>query len=279
MLTIKGFAQHTISGGVADKQAAPLAFANIILTSSSDSLFKKGVVSDSAGNFRFNNLHAGNYKLTASLINYLNYSARFNLSADTSIFVQLNDTLQDLNAIVITSRKPVFEKTADRFVFNVANSPLTTGGAAWDVLQHTPMLMVNNTSVSIIGSSGATVYINDRKSVLSGEDLARYLQAMPADNIIKIEVITAPSAKYEAGTGGGIINIVLKKILDDGLNGSLTLGDRQATYNNQNGSLQLNYRHNRYSQSFTASTGLGKQHFGFDNIITYTNPQQQERLI
>jgi len=96
-----------------------------------------------------------------------------------------------------------------------------------------------------------TVYINDRKSVFTGKELKEYLKTIPADNLLKIEVITSPSSRYESA--GAVINIVLKKRDDEGMKGSISLTNTQNTKNNQYGSLNLNYHRKNFTQTFTGS--------------------------
>lgn len=143
------------------------------------------------------------------------------------------------------------ESKADRTVFNVANSSILAGNTTWDIVRMTPLVSIdNNDNVKAEGES-VTVYINDRKSVFTGKELKEYLKTIPADNLMKIEVITSPSSRYEAT--GSVINIVLKKRDDEGLKGSISLTNTQNTKNNQYGSLNLNYHKKNFTQTFTGS--------------------------
>ncbi|MBW8358263.1 MAG: outer membrane beta-barrel family protein [Weeksellaceae bacterium] len=156
-----------------------------------------------------------------------------------------------IKEVVLTARKPTIESKADRTVFNVANSAILTGNTTWDVLRMTPLVNIdNNDNVQAEGSS-VTVYINDRKSVFTGKELKEYLKTIPADNLMKIEVITTPSAKYE--TAGAVVNIVLKKNENEGLKGSVSLGNSQSYKNSQSSNLNLNYHKKRFTQSLSGS--------------------------
>lgn len=272
--------QSRISGIVFSDSSKPLSFVSVyLLNDSTNRNIPHGTLSNDSGKFELGPIQKGSYILVARLVGYDEFKAHIIVSgnSDTTFHIQLTDSSSGLGAVIVRSRKPVFVKKIDRFVFNVANSPAAVGGNAWDVLQHTPLVSANNSgSLSVMGNSSVTVYINNRKSFLSGEDLTSYLQSMPTDNIVSIEVITMPPVSYDAGSGGAVINIVLKKILDDGLKGSITLTDQQATYNKQRASLQLNYKHNRYTQSLTIGGGLGKSYAKFDNTINYYNINQTE---
>ena len=163
------------------------------------------------------------------------------------------DTIKskEIETVTLIARKPTVESKADRTVFNVANSSILAGNTTWDIMRMTPLVSIdNNDNVKAEGES-VTVYINDRKSVFTGKELKEYLKTVPADNLMKIEVITSPSSRYEAT--GAVINIVLKKRDDEGLKGSISLTNTQNTKNNQYGSLNLNYHKKNFTQTFTGS--------------------------
>jgi len=160
-------------------------------------------------------------------------------------------TSTEIESVTLIARKPTVESKADRTVFNVANSSMLAGNTTWDIVRMTPLVSIdNNDNVKAEGES-VTVYINDRKSVFTGKELKEYLKTIPADNLMKIEVITSPSSRYEAT--GSVINIVLKKRDDEGLKGSISLTNTQNTKNNQYGSLNLNYHKKNFTQTFTGS--------------------------
>lgn len=164
------------------------------------------------------------------------------------------DTLnkqKEIEVVTIVAKKPTVESKADRTVFNVANSSILAGNTTWDIVKMSPLVSVDNNDVIKAEGESVTVYINDRKSVFTGKELKEYLKTIPADNLLKIEVITSPSSRYEAT--GAVINIVLKKRDDEGLKGSISLTNTQNTKNNQYGSLNLNYHKKSFTQTFTGS--------------------------
>lgn len=163
-----------------------------------------------------------------------------------------NDTIKpkekEIEAVTIVARKPTVESKVDRTVFNVANSSILAGNTTWDVLRMTPLLSIDNNDAIKAEGESVTVYINDRKSVFTGKELKEYLKTIPADNLMKIEVITSPSSRYEAT--GSVINIVLKKRDDEGMKGSMTFNNRQNTKNSQYTNLNLNYHKKSFTQTF-----------------------------
>ena len=177
------------------------------------------------------------------------------LLAATLTLAQTNDTIKtkekEIEAVTVIAKKPTVENKADRTVFNVANSSIIAGNTTWDIVRMTPLVNIdNNDNIRAEGQS-VTVYINDRKTVFTGKELKEYLATIPADNLMKVEVITSPSSRYEAT--GAVINIVLKKREDEGIKGSISLTNRQNTKNNQYGSINLNYHKKNFTQTFTGS--------------------------
>lgn len=165
-----------------------------------------------------------------------------------------SDTLKGQKAIEevkIIAKKPTVETKVDRTVFNVANSSVLAGNTTWDILRMTPLVSVDNNDVIKSEGENVTVYINDRKSVFTGKELKEYLKSLPADNLMKIEVITNPSSRYEST--GQVINIVLKKREDEGVKGSISLTNTQNTKNNQYGSFNINYHKKSFTQTLTGS--------------------------
>ncbi len=163
------------------------------------------------------------------------------------------DTVQtkSIEEVVVIARKPTIESKADRTVFNVANSSILTGNSTWDVLRMTPLVNIDNNDNVQAEGNAVTVYINDRKSVFTGKELKEYLKTIAADNLMKIEVITTPSAKYE--TGGAVINIVLKRNENEGMKGSVSLGNSQSFKNSQSSNANLNYHRKGFTQSLSGS--------------------------
>ncbi len=166
-----------------------------------------------------------------------------------------NDTIKpkekEIEAVTVTVRKPTVESKVDRTVFNVANSSILAGNTTWDVLRMTPLVSIDNNDAIKAEGESVTVYINDRKSVFTGKELKEYLKTIPADNLMKVEVITSPSSRYEAT--GSVINIVLKKRDDEGLKGSVTFNNRQNTKNSQYTNLNLNYHKKSFTQTLIGS--------------------------
>ncbi|HEY6899398.1 MAG TPA: outer membrane beta-barrel protein, partial [Puia sp.] len=164
---------------------------------------------------------------------------------DTLLPAKKKDTL--LPAALVTGKKPLMQMETDRLRFNVAGTDLAAGNTIWGVIEKTPLVRASEDgSIQISGTSGAVVYINNKKKVLSGMALKAYLSAMPSDNLEAIEVITTPSSKYDAEGGAGILNIIIRKKKDEGFDGNAVLTMRETAVNSQSGSVFLNNRSGKW---------------------------------
>ncbi|HBV14955.1 outer membrane beta-barrel family protein [Chryseobacterium carnipullorum] len=154
-----------------------------------------------------------------------------------------SDTVKANTIEGITLTKQVFKKQSDRFVYDVAASPVAKGNTTFDLLKQTPLLSsTDDKTLKIAGKNNALIYINGRKTNMDAESLVQLLKSTPAENIQKIEVITVPGSEYQVESSDGIINIVMKKKMSDGLNGNMRMSNMQNKYNGSSASLSLNYR-------------------------------------
>ncbi len=245
---------NSIAGTTGDSVTGKaLGFVTINLLTEKDSLIHT-VFSDSSGAYQFNRVSPGRYKLNFSLTGYSpSFSPVFTL-VDTLTFnagVQhLSPDIKQLSQVNIISRKPVIEKSMDGIIYNVQQDLLAAGGTAIDVLRKTPMVSVGQDgSPSIRGSSNIRVYIDDKPSDLYASNVADALRLIPAEEIVRIEVILYPSAKYDAEGTDGVIHIITKKNKMNGINGTLSvnIGNRPKNFN-----LAINMRRNKWILSATS---------------------------
>ncbi|MFP3591543.1 TonB-dependent receptor domain-containing protein [Chryseobacterium sp. SIMBA_038] len=167
-----------------------------------------------------------------------------------------SDTLKTKSIEGVTLTKQVFKKQSDRFVYDVAASPVTKGNTTFDILKQTPLLSsTDDKTLKIAGKNNALIYINGRKSNMDADSLVQFLKNTPAENIQKIEVITVPGSEYQVESSDGIINIVLKKKMSDGLSGNMRMSNSQNKFNGSNASFSANYRKDKLGISANLSGG------------------------
>lgn len=154
----------------------------------------------------------------------------------------------DLGEVFIRVNKPVFQQKADKMVFNVENSTLSEGSTILEVLGRAPGVIVSQEGeLSLRGKKGVSVMINGKLSSLSSKELANLLRSTNSSAVKNIEIIANPSAKYDATGNAGIINIVLKKSVLEGLNGSVYTSVGRGRKNRMNTGMNINYNHKGWS--------------------------------
>ena len=231
MGSVIGFVKDSLSG-------EPIEFVNVMLENNVDSAAILGAVTNHNGKFEFKNVKYGKYSIKVSYLGYktkitsmFTINSKNNLiDAGTILLVGTTVTLED---VLVTSQKSLFSNSIDKKVYNVSQDIMSKSGSASDLLQNVPSVQVDiDGGVTLRGSSNVLIMINGKTSPLMGRNQSVILQGIPANTIDKIEVITNPSAKYRPDGTSGIINIVLKKNRNTGLNGTV------------NGNLGLEGRHN-----------------------------------
>jgi iron complex outermembrane receptor protein len=238
-----------ISGTVKDDNGSPLAGTTVSLLKAGDSTVLKLAVSKENGNYTFSEIKEGHYRISASHIGYKTiFSASFSFAASQITVPELK-LVKEGNAlanVTVTAKKPIVEVKADRMILNVEGTINATGSNALELLRKSPGVTLDkDDNISLAGKNGVQVYIDGRVTPLSGADLAIYLKTLQSSQIESIELITNPSAKYDAAGNAGIINIKLKKNKSLGTNGSVNAGWAVGTYGKYNGGASLNYRNRK----------------------------------
>ncbi|HNP20461.1 MAG TPA: TonB-dependent receptor [Panacibacter sp.] len=245
LLSFASMAQN-IKGTVKDAEGKPVANANISLLSAKDSSVVKLAVSDQYGQYHFANIKDGRYLGSISYVGYKTaWSPAFNVAAaDVTIpDIAITKLSGDLKNVTVVAKKPMIEVKADKTIVNVENSINAVGSDALELLRKSPGVLVDkDDALSLAGKNGVQVYIDGKPSPLSGADLAAYLKSIQSTQIESIELITNPSAKYEAAGNAGIINIKLKKNKAFGTNGSVNAGYNIGIYPKYNGGFAFNHR-------------------------------------
>lgn len=239
----------TISGKVVDGGNQKIIdAATLSLYKAKDSSLVKISLADKTGNFVFENIPAGDYYIIATSTGHLQSNTAVLHVTDNSITkagtLKLIEQAKTLTAVsVVATRRPFIERKIDKTVINVDASITSAGSTALEVLEKSPGVTVDKDgNVSLKGKAGVMIMLDGKPSYLSGDQLANLLKNMPASEIDQIEIMTNPSAKYDAAGNSGIINIKTKKNKRAGINGSLTAGVTQGRYTKTNEGFNINYR-------------------------------------
>lgn len=259
---IVSFAQTpaTVTGSARDEQGKALQSATVSLLRSKDSSLVKVAVTDAAGVYEFAGIKPGRYFVSVALVGYQKQaSPSFDVNgADYKAGdLVLHPSAREVNEVVVQTRKPFIETKIDKTVVNVESSPSSAGATALDILEKSPGVSVNSDgAISLRGKAGVVVMLDGKPSYMSATDLANLLKNMPASALDQVEIMTNPSARYDASGNSGIINIKTKKGRNNGFNGNFTVGGtaafvkvKDALYvvpKSQN-SFNFNYRQDKFN--------------------------------
>ena len=264
-----GLCAQQIEGRLADSEGGPLALAAVTLLQQADSSLVKATVSRDDGSFLLPGIPVGSYLLRSRILGFaplevpLDTDGR-DLNLGTLV---LEEQAQGLDQVTVTAEKPLVQVMADKTVFNVAGTLNAVGSSALELLRKAPgVVIANDGGVILEGKSGVQYYVNGKPSPLSGTDLTAYLESLQASDIESLELITQPSARYDAAGNAGIINIVLKKDKSLGTNGSVSTGVSVGHYKNYNGSVTFNSRGKSGNLYGSYSNRFGKS-YNFLNLL------------
>src|SRR5687767_7672031 len=246
-LSAVGVSAQKITGIVKDEQGKNLSSASVLLKRVKDSSVAKIAASNSSGRYEFNNIPAGNYFIGITHVGYaVKSSPAFEVNEAGEVQVPelvLEKRNTNLEGITVTARKPMVEVKADKTILNVEGTINAVGNDALELLRKAPGVLVDkDDNVSLSGKNGVQIYIDGKPSPLSGQDLASFLKSLQSAQIESIEIITNPSAKYDAAGNAGIINIRLKKNQSFGTNGSVNAGYNIGIHGRYNAGIALNHR-------------------------------------
>lgn len=258
------FAQ-SVEGIITDKDNKPALETEVLITKND---VKFSAITDDKGMFKIPLKEDGEYLFEIIKDGVKTNSEKITVKGTHRKDLQIKEapvTEQKIEGVTVTAKKKLFERKVDRLVFNVENSVASQGIDAIEALAKTPMVKTSDDAISIAGKSNVAVMINDRLLNLNGQELINYLKTLRSDDILKIEVITTPPAKYDAEGKSGLINIILKKNTNLGWNGSVqTSGNYfwgRPTVSARSGAT-FNYQGEKLSLSTNLSVG--------DNYWYYT---------
>ena len=258
MATLLPAQTYRLSGCVQDENRQPVEVANVLLKQAKDSTYITGMLTDTQGCFSFDQ-PLGEYLLHITLIGSEDLYVPVVLQRNKNVGeLTLKSSSALLDEVTVTAARPVIKRLVDRVVFDAHNTIASAGGSALDLLREVPGLQVGQNSIGIIGKGGIKVYINDRETKLSGDELIDYLRSYDASQILKVEVITTPPSKYDAAGNAGIINIRLKSRPKDYVGGTASASYSTGEKDNYGyGGINLNLSKGRVSSFLNGGTTQG----------------------
>ena len=203
------FAQNKITGTIVeDANGKGIPFVNVGLFRQADSVFVSGAASDDKGKFELLAPN-GDYRLTVSAIGFQTFEQELTVNGKQDLGqLKLKEGSTKLSEVTITEKRPMFAVEGEKTMYNVAEDPSIQTGTLSDALQNAPGVEVDvEGNITLRGTSSVEVWINDKPSHMTAENLKTYIQTLPANSLDRVEVITNPSARY-GSKADGIINIV-----------------------------------------------------------------------
>ncbi|MEO7394531.1 MAG: TonB-dependent receptor, partial [Chitinophagaceae bacterium] len=272
LLSAISFAQTkpaTITGKITENTGKPLPLATVTLLKAKDSALVKTAITNNSGDFNMTNIQPETYFISATSVGHSkNSSKTFTITEGqdfTSSAVVLSQSNTSLAEVTVQAKKPMIEVRADKTIFNVESSINATGSNAFELLQKSPGVSVDrDDNISMQGKNGVKIYIDGKPTQMSGADLAAYLRSINSADMESIEMVTNPSAKYDAAGNAGIINIRLKKNKNYGANGNFSSGVGFGHTPKLNNSLSLNYRNKKINLFSNYSNSFGKSQFNLN---------------
>ncbi len=263
-------AKDQVSGRLLDEHAKPLEYTTVTLLVAADSSFVTNSMTDLEGKFTFPSVKPGTYKIRVSSVGYSPYTTKpFTVGGNVAVTIApiaMQSSGENLKEVKITASKPLVEAKSDRLVFNVENSAMAVGNSL-QVLKSAPFVRISaDNTVSLQGKR--TMILIDGKPIPDAA-LENILQTMPAGNILKIELITQPSAKYDAAFGA-VINIITKKSQIEGFTGDVRADASTGKY--AIGNLNTSATFKRKNLTIYANGGITKG----DNIFGITSERFQD---
>lgn len=255
-----------VTGSILDEDGKPLVYTTVTLLMAIDSAFVLNALTDLSGIFSFPEVKTGTYKIKVSSMGYHAYTTKAFKVGDGAAVIPLEPIAmkvadKTLKEVQVIGRKPIVETKSDRFIFNVDNSAMAVGNSL-QVLKSAPFVRVSAENVLSLQGKKTMVLI-DNKPVPDAA-LENILLTMPAGNILKVELITQPSAKYDASYGA-VINIITKKSQIEGVTGNLRTDGSAGNYATGSVNAGATYKHKKLTVYANAGINKGDNYFSVES--------------
>ena len=260
--------KYNLSGRIIDTDQNPIPYATVVLLDQGNQI--TGGSTNDEGRFTVA-APSGDYTFSARYLGFATAEFAVSITTTTDLGdITLEAESEAIDEVVVTAQ--LIRREADRFVVDVANSPIAMGKNGEELLKSSPGVWIQDDKISINGSSGSKIYLNDREVKMEDAQLIAYLRSLNANDIQRIEVIPQSGADYDAASSGGIIKITTKKRLDTGLQGSasLTVNGTKGLYNVMP-SVSLNYNRGNLNLYGRTWAGVSGQQYTMKEHTDYTS--------
>jgi len=219
----------------------PLPFATVTILSVPDTIQKQEKITDSNGVVLFRLYQTRPYRIRVTSVNYQPLEKNITIKGDNpTLTLVVNKAEQSLSSVVVTASKPLMRQDDDKTIVDPENLAIASTNA-YEILEKIPGMFVDQDgNIFLTSTTPAKIYINGREQRMSTADIATLLKSLPPNAIASVEIMRTPSAKYDASSSGGIVNIILRKGIKIGLTGSINAGMNQGFYGNQFAGINLN---------------------------------------
>lgn len=263
--------QNKIEGTVTNTRNEKLPLVSVEIYNPQNVLLKT-LTTNGDGYFSVEGITENQVKLIIKDLEYSQIEKTINLTAQTEpLNIILKKDVQNIEEVVMTKQKPVVKRKIDRLEFNVENSNISSLNA-WEILKKTPGVTAGNDILAIKGSQSILVTINDKRVMLTGDELRNLLENTQGDDVKSVEVITNPPAKYEA-SGSAVLNLVMKKNKIEGYRGVVTSKYIQTQYAKGVAGISQYYKKNRLSVMGSYNFGGGTYFREGTDYVNYVEDQ------
>lgn len=250
----QGFGQtlKLLTGQLKDEKGMAISYANIGIFTAPDSSLVTGDVTNEDGYFEIKAPATGQYVLKASAIGFIDHKIPFTIAVGDKKMdfglLPMKENVQELNEVKINSMRPTIVNEVDKMVVSIEGTALAAGSSVFEILSKAPGVWVDQEgNVQLNGKAGVRIMIDGRPTYLSEKQLQNMLEGMSAENLKTLEIITNPSARYEAEGTAGIINITLKKNQSIGINGSVYGGYEYRSAHGYSGGGNINIKKGKWN--------------------------------
>jgi len=268
--------ETTVNIRITNNSKEPVPFATISVLSVPDTVHKQEKITDSNGSARFRLIQMKPYLIRVTSVNFQTVAKNITIKGDNPTYTLVTSkSTKSLPDVVVTATKPLMRQEDDKTIVD-PESLAASSTNAYEIMEKIPGLFIDQDgNIFLTSTTPARVYINGREQRMSTADIATLLKSLPPSAIASIEILRTPSAKYEASSSGGIVNVVLRKGIKIGLTGSINAGMNQGTYGNQFAGINLNnsngrtngYLNLQVSKRDTYEQIISSRYFAPDSVL------------